>query len=98
MLKIYDSCIVTTILFVVREESDGPSCDVPRLADSGYGTFFNGTSFNIGRPEICVNGSSYAPICDSLTQEEAVLICSDTYGRYGGFLYSSYCSKIITFS
>ena len=77
---------VIFFIHVVRDErSDEPFCDSPRLADSGYGTFFNGTGFNIGRPEICVNGSSYAPICGSLKREEGVAICSSSYGRYGGF-------------
>ena len=59
-----------------------PSCDYPQLADRGYGAFFNGTYFTVGRPEICVN-NSYLPICESVTQEEAIILCSVLEGEFG---------------
>ena len=68
---------------VVDDSSNQPSCSGSRLADTGYGTFSNGTYFSVGRPEICVNGSTYAPICGPLTREEAIVLCSSSRGDYG---------------
>ena len=63
-------------------DSGEPSCSSYDLAERGYGTCFNGTSFFVGRPQACVNGSR-APICGSLSQEEAVLICINIQDYYG---------------
>ena len=40
-----------------------------RLVNQGYGTFSNGSSVSVGRPEICINGS-YAPVCQAALNEE----------------------------
>ena len=65
-------------------DSEEPSCSSYDLAERGYGAFFNGTSFYVGRPQACVNGSR-APICGSLNQEEAVLLCTNIQGYYGEY-------------
>ena len=59
-----------------------PSCNEARLVDSGSGYFSNNTFFRVGVAEICVN-NSYIPVCGTLTQEEALLLCVDSEGRYG---------------
>lgn len=68
--------------FSVPNESEQPSCYGSRLTDRGYGSFSNGTSFTIGRPEVCVN-NSFVPVCESVTHEEAILVCNDAESRYG---------------
>ena len=60
-----------------------PPCN-NELAEQGYGRFFNGTSFYVGRPQACVDGSR-APICGSLSQEEAVLFCYNVQQYYGDY-------------
>lgn len=62
---------------------DPPSCSSPSLANRGYGSFFNGTSFSVGQPEICINYTYYHPICGNVTQQEAILMCYAAEYDYG---------------
>ena len=79
----------TFVLLLVRVEQQ-PSCSGSRFSNGGYGTFSNGTSFNFGFPEICADGMSYSPICGELTEQEAVLFCSDASGQYGECYHYNY--------
>ena len=66
----------------VQDESD--SCDngSASLASRGYGYFFNGSSFSIGRPQLCSMGE-YVPLCTYITEDEATMICYSSQGQYG---------------
>ena len=70
------------MLLLLASQPDSCSSDSTRLAEQGYGTYLNDTSFVIGRPEICINGS-YAPFCTNLNQTEIVTFCSTNRGYYG---------------
>ena len=66
----------------VQDQSD--SCDngYTSLASRGYGYFFNGSSFSIGRPQLCFMGE-YVPVCTSISEDEATVICYSSEGKYG---------------
>ena len=66
----------------VQDKSD--SCDngSASLASRGYGYFFNGSGFSIGRPQLCSMGE-YVPVCTSISEDEATVICYSSEGQYG---------------
>ena len=53
-----------------------------RLDDQGYGSFNNGTSFVIGRPQYCQYGS-YIPFCTHFDQNDALTFCVSLRSDYG---------------
>ena len=52
------------------------------LASRGHGHLFNGSSFSIGRPQLCSMGE-YIPMCTSISEDEATVICYSSEGKYG---------------
>ena len=60
------------------------SCDngSTSLASRGYGYFFNGSSFSIGRPQLC-SMNEYVPVCTSISEDEATVICYSSERKYG---------------
>ena len=74
-----------------------PFCNEARLVDSGSGYFSNGTFFRVGLAEICVNNSD-TPVCGTLTQEEAILLCVDSEGRYGRCMHAQFVCMLDLFA
>ena len=66
----------------VQDESDTCYNGSASLASRGYGYFFNGSSFSIGRPELC-SVNEYVPLCTFITEDEATVICYSSQGQYG---------------
>ena len=66
----------------VEDESDSRDNCSASLASRGYGHFFNGSSFSIGRPQLC-SMNEYIPVCASISEDEATVICYSSEGQYG---------------
>ena len=71
-----------SLAFTVQVEDD--SCDngYTGLASRGNGHFFNGSHFSIGRPQLC-SMNEYVPVCTSISEDEATVICYSSEGKYG---------------
>ena len=67
---------------VVQDASDSCAYGYTSLASHGYGYFFNGSSFSIGRPQLC-SMNEYVPVCTSISEDEATVICYSSEGQYG---------------
>ncbi len=68
-----------SVLLVPQQQS----CSGSRLTNGGSGRLSNGTSFVVGRPEVCADGMDYSPICGELTEQEAIIFCNDASGQFG---------------
>ena len=66
----------------VQDESDSCFNGSASLASRGYGYFFNGSGFSIGRPQLC-SVNEYVPVCTSISEDEATVICYSSEGQYG---------------
>ena len=80
----------------VQDESDSCFNGSASLASRGYGYFFNGSGFSIGRPQLC-SVNEYVPVCTSISEDEATVICYSSEGQYGelnqGFFFLLTTSK-----